>query len=372
MKRILPFFLSACLALFSLSCKKDTKKTESEPEPEVPMPRKVYLDTPATNLRIPWGLAVLPNGDLLFGEREGNLNIFKKGSSGYKTLMHRVVNMYSEGGLLGIAVDPDFTNNHFVYVYETIGSLRNHVVKFKLEGETFTEIKVIVDNIPFNNNHNGGCLKFGPDGFLYIGTGDVQTPSQAQDLTSLAGKILRTDRDGNVPPGNPFNTLVWSYGHRNVQGFCWTGSGKMFATEHGPSGEFGWCCHDEVNLIQPGGNYGWPLSYGGLEKDSLIPSVANSGDDTWAPSGCTWLGSSSLWPNSIVVASLKGERLIRFYLNAQENGFVSSSDTLKNQFHRLRNVIEMPDGTLYFCTSNIPNGNAALPGDDKLFRISRK
>src|SRR5262249_2927394 len=132
-----------------------------------------------------------------------------------------------------------------------------------------TEDQVILSGIPEASNHDGGALKFGPDGYLYVGTGDALSPSKAQDKSSLSGKILRIDRDGNAAPGNPFGNRIWSLGHRNVQGFAWTSAGTMLATEHGPSGEFGWCCHDELNLIQPGKNYGWPITYSGMEKDSL-------------------------------------------------------------------------------------------------------
>jgi glucose/arabinose dehydrogenase len=194
----------------------------------------------------------------------------------------------------------------------------------------------------------------------------------AQDKKSLSGKILRVDRDGNIPPGNPFNSRIWSYGHRNVQGFSWTASGVMLATEHGPSIEFGWCCHDEINLIEPGKNYGWPLALAGTETDSLTPPLIQSGMDTWAPSGCTYLGKASIWPNVLLVATLRGQRLIRFYLAGDGRSFVSASDTLADTYKRLRNVVEASDGTIYFGTSNAGSNNPATDGIDKIYRITAK
>jgi glucose/arabinose dehydrogenase len=358
-------YLGLALCLTVAACHKE------KPVEEPIRDHSLALQTLDKNLYIPWGLGYLPNGDLLFTERNGGFNLLKKGASAHITLATRAVNTNGEGGLLSLAIDPLYATNHFVYVYETKGN-DNRVVRLKYENEVLTEDQVILSGIPEANNHDGGALKFGPDGYLYVGTGDAQTPSKAQDKSSLSGKILRIDRDGNAAPGNPFNSRIWSYGHRNVQGFAWTSAGTLLATEHGPSGENGWCCHDEINLIQPGKNYGWPLTYAGQEKDSLTPALMHSGQDTWAPSGCTYLPAGAIWPNCLVVATLRGQCLQRFYLNVSGTQIVNRTDTLKNQLNRIRTVTLSPDGALVFSSSNSGNAAALLPEDDKIFRLYRK
>ncbi len=360
---------SVCILLIALAaCHKD-KEIADTPPPQ--SPGQPVMETLVQNLQLPWGLAYLPNGDLLFSERSnGKLNLLAKGQAGYITLATRPVNNSGEGGLLSLAIDPDFASNHFVYAYETTDS--NRVQRFILLNNALAFDKTIVYGIPEGVNHDGGALKFGPDGYLYIGTGDVTQSSLAQNLNSLAGKILRVDRDGHPAPGNPFSNRIWSYGHRNVQGFSWTATGQMLATEHGPSGEFGWCCHDEINRILPGHNYGWPLALAGTETGTLTPPLVHSGTDTWAPSGCTYLGANAIWPNCLVVATLRGQRLIRFYLDAAGTAIISSKDTLQGQLNRLRNIIETPDHSLIFCTSNYASITPLLPGDDKIYRLYRQ
>ena len=347
-------------ALFVITaCNKNEKESESTPSEETPVGKKVTIDVVLKDLRFPWGLAYLPNGDLLFTERPGRLNIHKKGEASHKKLADRQVPQNSEGGLLGVAVDPEFSSNHYIYIYETAAT--NQVVRFRLENDAVSDEKVIVGSIPKNQNHNGGVIRFGPDGFLYIGTGDAQQTDLSQNLASLAGKILRVDRDGNPAPGNPFGTPVWSYGHRNVQGLAWGRNNAMYASEHGPSGDLGWCCHDEVNLIQKSANYGWPMVHAGNEKDSLTAPLAHSGNDTWAPSGCEYTGDLPFWENSLLVCCLRGQKLIRFRLDGGGTAITSQSDTLDGTFDRLRNIIRGPEGSLVFCTSN---------GDDQILKIS--
>jgi len=363
--KILILFLASVLFF---SCEKDVQiKDKVNP----PVSHKITIDTLAKNLELPWGLVYLPNGDLLFTERNGRINLLHANKI-RTTLMHRQVSTNSEGGLLSITIDPDFKSNHFVYIYESVAGGTNHVMRLVLGDTTLKEDKVIVDQIPYALNHDGGALKFGPDNYLYIGTGDITQSPLAQDKNSLAGKILRVDREGTAAPGNPFNSRIWSYGHRNVQGFAWTPDGIMLATEHGPSGEFGWCCHDEVNRIQAGNNYGWPLALAGTETGTLTPPLLNSGDDTWAPSGCTYLGPNSIWPNCLVVCCLRGQRLLRIYPDVSGSTVISKSDTLKDQFFRIRNIIEAPDGALVFCTSNSGSINPPVMEDDKLYRITIK
>ena len=361
--KIIRYSFLLIIIITAFTCRKDLPVSQESHTKHLKI--KIFLK----NLEIPWGMAFLPNGDFIFCQRDGKINLLKKGAVEQDLIMFRNVQV-SEGGLLGLAVDPDFTNTHSVFIYETVDS--NQVVRLKLYDDVLTEDKIILKGIPKGYNHDGGALRFGPDGYLYLGTGDAQVPNLAQDKNSLAGKILRMDKDGNAAPGNPFNNRVWSYGHRNVQGFDWNQQGKMIATEHGPTTEFGWCCHDEINLIEPGKNYGWPLAIGGTEQDTLTPALYQSGFDTWAPSGCTFIKGKEWgsWENNFILAGLKGQKLIRFVLNSSVNAVISKHDTLNGQFLRLRNIIQAPDGSLLFSTSNIGTFNPPpLVGDDKIYQM---
>lgn len=354
------YILYVCALLLLYSCKKD---------PPVPK-RQLKLEAILKNLEVPWGMGYLPNGDFIFCQRQGKIGLLKHGKKEFTTIMFRPVLPNTEGGLLGLAIDPDFNNSHCIFIYETTDS--NRVVRLKYENETLTDDKIILHGIPSAGNHDGGALRFGPDGFLYVGTGDALNPPSAQNLNSYGGKILRIDKDGNAAPGNPFNSRIWSYGHRNVQGFDWDNKGLMIATEHGPSGEFGWCCHDEINLIQPGKNYGWPLALGGTESDSLTLPIYNTGMDTWAPSGCWFIRGSAWgnWENNFIIGALRGQRLIRVTLSEDGTSLLSINDTLYKQFQRIRNVIQAPDGSIIFTTSNVgTNSPPPLAGDDKIFRL---
>ncbi len=359
MKKLSPV-LFTILLLFLSTCKKD-----------VPVETHLTITAWIQNLQNPWGMQFLPNGDFLFCERPGQVNLLKKGAANYSLIMFRQV-LTSEGGLLGLAIDPQYGSNHYVYIYETVSG-GNRVVRLKLEDDLLTQDAILLDSIPKANNHDGGALRFGPDGYLYAGTGDALVPASAQDTFSLAGKILRMDRNGAPAAGNPFNNYVWTLGHRNVQGFDWNGQGRMFATEHGPTGEFGWYAHDEVNLIVAGRNYGWPLAICPNETDSSkTPPMYCSGNDTWAPSGCTFIKGSEWgsWEGNFILGALKGERLIRFVPNASGDAIVAKYDTLNGQFMRLRNIIQAPDGALIFSSSNIgPPITTPLVGDDKIYRM---
>lgn len=336
----------------------------------MPTQSKRVLEVFVKNLEIPWGMRFLPNDDFLFCERTGRINLKKAGQDDHNLIMLRDVNG-GEGGLLGLAIDPEFNSNNFIYIYETVDTL-NRIVRLRLQNDQLTEDAVILSSIPSELWHNGGALDFGPDGFLYVGTGDAGEAWLSQDKNSLAGKILRIDRNGNPAPGNPFGNEVWSYGHRNVQGFDWSTNGNMMATEHGPTWLFGWCCHDELNLIEPGKNYGWPMVYAGNETDTLTPPIDHSGWDTWAPSGGTFIHGNEWgdWDGNFILAALKGERLIRFKLDGSNNEVVGRMDTFQGDFHRLRNVIQAVDGSLLFSSSN---GNSIDPqplvGDDKIYRL---
>lgn len=314
-------------------------------------PTSVKITTKISGLTNPWGMAFLDNGDLLFNERTGKISVLKNGASSPILLMTRTVEV-SEGGLLGLAIDPQFSSNHYIYIYETVVG-ENRVVRLLYNNDNISQDAIILSGIPASYNHDGGALRFGPDGYLYVGTGDALQPNLAQNKNSLAGKILRIDRHGNAAPGNPFNNRVWSYGHRNVQGFDWNTQGVMIATEHGPSSEFGWYSHDELNKIEPGNNYGWPMVHGDTQSDTLVEPIYQTGDITWAPSGCTFITGSEwgAWQNNLAVGALKAKRI--YLVNLSTTGIVNSiKDTLQNDFERIRNIVQAPDGSLYFNTSN--------------------
>ena len=216
----------------------------------------------AKGLDVPWSIAFLPTGDLLVTERKGSVRFISKSGEVQDKPIATItdVKQIGEGGLHGITLHPNFEKNNFVYLYFTYsgenGNTKNRVVRYVYKNNKLIENQIIVDDIPGANNHDGGRIKFGPDGFLYITTGDAQEPSLAQDKNSLAGKILRVTDEGKPASGNSFGNKVYSYGHRNPQGITWDGAGRLWETEHGRSGVLSGL--DELNLIRPGENYGWP------------------------------------------------------------------------------------------------------------------
>ena len=247
----------------------------------------------AENFDTPWAIVFLPDTSMLVTERAGRVRFI---SSNGKLQPSPVLTLNDiqetgEGGLLGIAAHPSYPQRPFVYLYYTYsdgGKLYNKVVRYEYSDNPTPHLrqsKVIVDKIPSSVNHNGGRIKFGPDGYLYITTGDAENPSQAQDINVLGGKILRVTDEGAPAPGNPFNNLVYSYGHRNPQGVTWDDSGILWETEHGPSGGSFGTGHDEFNKIEAGKNYGWPEILGDQQKAGMEQPVSHSGDDTWAPGG---------------------------------------------------------------------------------------
>lgn len=308
----------------------------------------------AENLDTPWAVGFLPDGKLLVTERPGNLRVINQG--GTQSIRIEGVVEVGEGGLLGLAVDPEYSLNNNIYLYFTYfgGGERtlNRVVKYKLENNSLSERIVLVDNIPGAKNHNGGRIKFGPDGYLYITTGDASNPSLSQDKNSLAGKILRITKDGKPAPGNPFNNLTYSFGHRNPQGLAWDNTGRLWETEHGPN------ALDEVNLIEIGKNYGWPLVTGGQQRLGLEKPLINSGSDTWAPAGAAFMGSK------LFFGGLKGEAL---YILDTNN--LTLEQRFKGEFGRIREVVLGPDGKLYIATSNKDGRGNPSEGDDKVVKI---
>ena len=285
-----------------------------------------------------------------------------------------------ESGLMGLALDPQFAKNRFVYVaytYRTAnGRLQNRLVRLREDPKTGKGSldKVLIDNVAGSNNHDGGRVKFGPDGKLYWTTGDAQTTRFAQDLRSLNGKILRLNQDGSIPADNPFaNSYVYSYGHRNPQGLAWQPkTQRLYSTEHGPSG-FQGCCRDELNYIEPGKNYGWPEIRGDETREGMISAVINAGtSETWAPTGATFV-TRGPWAGSLLFTGLRGQTLYRVGLDSNDPRKVEKFERyFYRQYGRLRDIVEGPDGNLYLLTSNRDGRGSPKDDDDRVIRLSFK
>lgn len=314
------------------------------------------------DLTVPWAFAFLPGGDLLITQRPGSLVRISK--DGRTVVPIGGVQHTSEGGLLGLALDPDFTNTRLIYLYlttKTGSTLTNQVERYRLQGSSLGERKVILQGIPGSQNHDGGRMAFGPDGLLYITTGDAGQEPLAQDRNSLAGKILRIDREGNIPADNPFGNAVYSYGHRNPQGLAWDDKGQLWSTEHGRSGlRSGF---DEVNLIKKGRNYGWPEIEGDEQREGMERPVAHSGpNETWAPAGLVYYGGA------LFFTGLRGQSLYQATIGA--NNQLSLRAHFKGEYGRLRNIALGPDGRLFISTSNTDGRGEPKPNDDKLISIN--
>ncbi len=321
----------------------------------------------AENLDTPWGIVFLPDKSMLVTERQGKVRFVDKAGKLKDTPVSAPLQAkeIGEGGLLGITLHPDFSSNGYVYLYYTyLGNdheTLNRVVRMtykdgKLEGE-----KIIVDAIPGAPNHNGGRIKFGPDKFLYITTGDAQDPSRAQDKKSLSGKILRVTDEGKPAPGNPFGNLIYSYGHRNPQGLTWNSKGELWSSEHGRSGIQSGL--DELNLIEAGKNYGWPTIQGDEKKDGMESPRLHSGGDTWAPAGAAFI------ENSLFFGGLRGQALYEAKISG---GKIKLNEYFKKEFGRIRDMIVGPDGMLYITTSNKDGRGIPDEKDDKIIRVNPK
>lgn len=315
----------------------------------------------AQNLRIPWEVIFLQGGGMLITERPGNLLRYSP-TGEKKTIAIPGVRHAGEGGLLGMALHPKFSSNRYIYFYLTTnvdGGTTNRVERYEFKDDQLTNKKVIIEKIPGASNHDGGRIKFGPDGMLYIATGDAGVEKNAQDTQSLAGKILRLRDDGTLPNDNPFKNAVYSYGHRNVQGLAWDNRGRLWATEHGRSGAS--TGYDELNLIKKGANYGWPTIQGDATRDGMVTPVRHSGPTkTWAPSGITYKSGK------LYFAGLRGEALYEATISG--DGVSTFREHFTGVYGRLRNVVADQDGTLYILTNNTDGRGDPNANDDKLIR----
>lgn len=318
---------------------------------------KVDIEVVATNLEIPWEIVFLPTGEMLVSERSGNLVLIDNGN---KIKIEGVLHT-GEGGLQGVALHPDFSKNNFIYIYfttKTSVGLINRIERYTLIGNSVSNKKIILDNIPGARFHDGGRIEFGPDGKLYVTTGDVGVSTRAQDLSFLGGKILRLNDDGSVPSDNPFGTAVYSYGHRNPQGLAWDDQGVLWSTEHGRSVILSG--FDELNKIIAGQNYGWPDIQGDEVSEGKVTPVIHSGaDSTWAPAGAIYLDGD------IIFAGLKGEALYKYNIDSQK-----LTTNFFQDWGRLRAVVLGPDNYIYISTSNTDGRGKVRDGDDKIIKIN--
>jgi glucose/arabinose dehydrogenase len=314
--------------------------------------------TLARNLVVPWGIAFLPSGDALVGERI-SARIHRVDRRGGRRRVGRVPGVRDgagEGGLLGLALHPRFRRNRWVYAYIST-SRDNRIVRFRYAGGELGRPEVVLAGIPTAGHHNGGRLAFGPDGMLYASTGDAGQPGLAQDRDSRAGKILRITPRGEVPDGNPFGNHTWSYGHRNVEGIAFDGRGRLWATE------FGEQTTDELNLIRKGHNYGWPRVEGGDGRGGRFhdPFVTWRPTSSCSPSGVA-IANGRAW-----VGALRGEALMEVVLNGPDRR--RKRRHFAHDFGRIRTVQEAPDGSLWITTSNRDGRGDPGRNDDRVIRI---
>ncbi|RZU49106.1 glucose/arabinose dehydrogenase [Krasilnikovia cinnamomea] len=308
-------------------------------------------ETVATGLDVPWGLALRSDGSALVAERDSGRILQLRPGGGAPHEVYRVpgVAPAGEGGLMGLAIAADHDRTGWVYAYFT-AARDNRIVRFKLGDAAAPE--VIFKGIDKADFHDGGRIAFGPDGMLYAGTGDAGDRPSAQDPDDSNGKILRLTPDGDPAPGNPGGKPVWSLGHRNVQGLAWSADGTMYATE------FGQNRFDEVNLIRPGANYGWPEVEGTSGDSRYVNPLVTWSTEEASPSGAAIAG------DTLYVAALRGQRLWTVPLRGGP-----PRAELVGRYGRLRTVAVAPDGALWLTTSNRDGRGDPRPGDDRILRF---
>ncbi|MEW5929023.1 MAG: PQQ-dependent sugar dehydrogenase [Gemmatimonadota bacterium] len=352
------------------------------PAPAAAAPRATpaaAYQTVASGLEVPWDLGFAPDGRIFVTEREGRIRVVESGGLRPEPWAELDVAAVGEAGLTSIAVAPDFARSGAVYVLGTFrggGGLENRVVRLVDRGGRGADPRVVVGGLPAERVHAGSALDFGPDGMLYVTTGDAREPPRAQDPRSLAGKLLRYRPDGSVPPDNPSGgSPVYALGLRNSQGIDWNEEGELFASEHGPSGfanEGDREGHDELNHLRPGGNYGWP-EVAGLAGGGRFAAPLAAWTPAVAPSGLAIYRGDAFpaWRGDAFLGALRGEQLIRVELERSGGGWRASGQEalFLGELGRIRAVRMGPDGALYFTTSNRDGRGDPREGDDRVLRV---
>jgi len=373
------FLLVAVTSVETRSCSGDTAEIPAPPaagsEPGQLFTTedgvRFRVETVVSSLEIPWALVFAPDGRLFVTERPGRVRIIDIARR-TSTLALTTEDVFAQGeaGLLGLALDPAFTSNGLVYVYSTVrspsGGASNRVSRYRESSGRLVEQVVLLDNIPANVIHDGGRLRFGPDGLLYVTTGDAANEQLAQDLASFAGKILRINADGTTPRGNPFSSPIYSYGHRNPQGLDWhPASGDLWASEHGANG------NDEINVLDNGANYGWPRIEGNQAMTGMRGPITFY-NPAIAPSGASFYRGARFaqFTNDLFVGTLRGSHLLRLRIDpASPRRIVGQERLLEGQFGRIRDVVVGLDGYIYFCTNNRDGRGNPLADDDRIARL---
>ncbi len=355
------------ILLFAISCKNETNPVTETPETSAEISTRVLK----SGLSYPWEIVYGPDNFLWMTERPGKVSRINP-QNGETSLLLTLpdVRAAGEGGLLGLALHPNFSTNpqvFLVYNYDKNGRYTEKVVRYTYQNNTLVNPQIIFDDIPAANNHNGSRLLISSDLKLFVTTGDALTASAAQNLSSLSGKILRLNLDGSVPADNPFaGSAVWSYGHRNAQGLIAINN-KIYETEHGPDTD------DELNIIEKGKNYGWPNVRGFCDQNdersfcssNSIVEPIKAYTPTIAVSSIAYYNQDLIpqWKNSILMANLKASKLVQLKLNAEGTSVESETDFFVREFGRLRAVCTSPEGKVYISTSNGSN--------DQIIEVSR-
>ena len=317
---------------------------------------------------------------MLVTERNGRIRIINNGTLEANPLKSfDDVSSRGEEGLMGLTLDPNYENNKFIYVsyaYDSGDELEVKVIRYKDNGYELTDEKILMNNIPAERYHAGCRLRFGPDGKLYITTGDAGERELAQDVKNLYGKILRVNSDGSIPEDNPYpGNPVWSYGHRNPQGIDWyPGTDILYSTEHGPSGFDGPGGGDEVNVIVKGGNYGWPVvSHKESEEGMISPLLIFT--PAVAPASGMFYDSDVIpeFKNNFFFGCLRGNTIYRIIPEESDPSRMKSFEKINGidftKIGRIRDVAQGPDGAIYFSSSNKDGRGDVRNGDDKIYRI---
>ncbi len=350
----------------------------SQPAAGTPNGTELVTETVAGGFDTIWDMVWAPDGSIWFTQRGGDVSRLDPASGVVTSIGHLTVAEIGEGGLMGMALHPDFPTQPWVYLATTYSSpagTRNRVVRARVTGGALGAPEVLLDDIPGSSVHNGSRLVVGPDRLLYVTTGDASTGELAQNVASRAGKILRLTLEG-ANAGYAAGSPVFSWGHRNPQGLAFAPSGSLYETEHGPSD------NDEVNILLPGRNYGWPTVHGMCDNDigsgesafcaaNQVVEPVRSWTPTIAPSGAAYYDHTRIpgWKGSLLFTTLKGNSLHRLGFAADGRTITASESLFTGDFGRLRAVLVAPDGLVYIATSNRDGRGSPQPSDDRIIRI---